>query len=144
MMKRCTATTAAGNPCQAWAVRDPTHPDGPPLCSAHRGGKRPVGAPPGNTNAVRHGFYSADPAAVTVDEAIAGLVDKMLRLDELIEDQPLSPLLVELFQIYTQASSRLSRLLRDRRALSGEAADGMAGAIAQALDELSNTLGTEL
>ncbi len=140
MKTNCSATTAAGHPCRAWAVPNTT----PPLCAAHGGASKPPGAPTGNTNAEKHGFYSADPSDVTVDEAIAGLVDKMSRLDELIDDQPLSPLLVELFQIYTQASSRLSRLLRDRRALSGEAADGMAGAIAQALDELSVELGTPL
>ena len=138
--RKCTALTSAGHPCQAWAVKT-SHP---PRCSAHRGGERPVGAPEGNTNAQTHGFYSTDPESVTINDAIAGLVHKMRRIDDLITDQPLSPTLVELFQIYTQASSRLSRLLRDRRALSGEAADGMAGAIAQALDEVSSLLGTDL
>jgi hypothetical protein len=38
----------------------------------------------------------------------------------------------------------VARLLRDKRALSGEAADGVAGAIAQALDELSTELGIKL
>ncbi len=66
----------------------------------------------------------------------------MTRLDDIIatakngEDE-----VIRLFELYTQASSRLSRLLRDRRALSGEAADGIAGAIAQAMDELGTELG---
>ncbi len=34
--------------------------------------------------------------------------------------------------------SRLGRLLRDRRALSGDAADGISDAIAKALDELGS------
>jgi hypothetical protein len=38
----------------------------------------------------------------------------------------------------------VARLLRDQRALSGEAADGIAGAIAQALDELGTELGLDL
>ena len=80
MATRCSATTASGHPCRAWAVRETK----PPRCSAHGGGERPVGAPEGNTNAVKHGFYSADPTEVTIDEAIAGLVDKMTRLDDII------------------------------------------------------------
>ncbi len=38
----------------------------------------------------------------------------------------------------------VARLLRDERALSGETADGLTGAIGQALDELSEELGLEL
>jgi hypothetical protein len=38
----------------------------------------------------------------------------------------------------------VARLLRDQRALSGEAADGIAGAIGQALDELGSAWGVEL
>jgi hypothetical protein len=136
----------------------------PPRCGAHGGGKRPAGAPKGNTNAEKHGwysqqrpgasagscdgkrgFYAADPSQVTIDDAIAGLVDKMTRLDEIIaRTEGNGEYLVRLFELYTQASSRLSRLLRDRRALSGEAADGVAGAIAQAMDELGTELGVDL
>jgi len=145
MATRCSATTASGHPCRAWAVHDTD----PPLCIAHQraptgGGERPVGAPPGNTNAVKHGFYSSDPTGVTIDEAIAGLVDKMTRLDEIIATAKNGEYVIRLFELYTQASSRLSRMLRDRRALSGEAADGIAGAIAQAMDELGTELGADL
>jgi hypothetical protein len=52
--------------------------------------------------------------------------------------------LTHLLRIHGQNASRLGRLLRDRRALSGDAADGISGAVAQALDELSNELGVEL
>ena len=142
MATRCSAKTASGHPCKAWAVHDTD----PPLCSAHGGGKRPVGAPPGNTNAVKHGFYSVDPDQVTINDAIADLTDKMRRLDRLMaqHEEQGNGQLAYLFAIYTQASSRLSRMLRDRRALSGEAADGIAGAIAQAMDELGTELGVDL
>jgi len=43
-----------------------------------------------------------------------------------------------------QAIRTVAKLMRDRRALSGEAADGIAGAIAQALDELSTEWGISL
>jgi hypothetical protein len=57
-MSLCTATTAAGHPCKNHAVK------GSQLCKAHGG--HPLGgsaldirhgAPVGNTNAVKHGFY---------------------------------------------------------------------------------------
>ena len=43
-----------------------------------------------------------------------------------------------------QGTSTIARLLRDRRAIRGESADGISGAIAQALDELSVEWGIEL
>lgn len=131
----------------------------PPRCSAHGGGSRPVGAPKNNKNAEKHGYYSnterqrrcSKPEAPLTDIAdiIADLARKQLQLSRLIEAQ-LSQTDVDLdalgrlFALHGQNASRLGRLLRDRRALSGDAADGIAGAIAQALDELSTELGTEL
>ena len=52
-MTTCTATTAAGNPCKNYAVK------GTQLCKAHGGKALSIahGAPPGNSNAVKHGFY---------------------------------------------------------------------------------------
>jgi len=50
--------------------------------------------------------------------------------------------LARLLQLHAKTASRLGRLLRDQRALSGEAADGISAAIGQALDELSTELGT--
>ena len=47
---KCTAHTAAGDPCSAWAINGSE----PPRCSAHSGR---TGAPKGNTNAVTHGYY---------------------------------------------------------------------------------------
>jgi hypothetical protein len=52
--------------------------------------------------------------------------------------------LVSVAQALAIGTGRVARLLRDKRALSGEAADGLNGAIAQALNELSTELGIEL
>ncbi len=41
----------------------------------------------------------------------------------------------------TAGTGRVASLLRDQRALSGKAADGLAAAVAQALDELSSEMG---
>ena len=47
---KCTAVTAKGKPCKAWAI----HHSDPPRCAPHSG---LVGAPTGNSNAVTHGYY---------------------------------------------------------------------------------------
>ena len=41
----------------------------------------------------------------------------------------------------TAGTGRVASLLRDQRALNGKAADGLAAAVAQAIDELSSELG---
>lgn len=145
--RHCSATKPDGRPCRAWAVRDST----PPRCAAHGGGQRPVGAPPGNTNAQTHGLYT-DPDHVleSIDDVITDLAAKQLLLSAYIDhalagdDSVHVQDLARLLALHGQNASRLGRLLRDKRALSGDAADGIAGAIAQALDELSTELGVEL
>lgn len=147
MATRCTATRQDGHPCKAWARADTD----PPRCAAHDPATPSPGAPTGNVNAVRHGFYQRPPTAAppTIDEIITDLAAKQARLSTLIElelqeDSGRIDNLAKLFALHGQNASRLGRLLRDRRALSGEAADGIAGAIAVALDELSNAFGIEL
>ena len=72
---------------------------------------------------------------------LSHIIERFLKDSEsLLEPEDVA----RLFSIHGQNASRLGRLLRDRRALSGETADGIAGAVAQALDELSSELGTEL
>ena len=71
------------------------------------------------------------------------------RLFHYLDDsEPGAPLevatLVKVAEALGAGTTRVARLLRDRRALSGEAADGLAGAIAAALDELTTDLGIKL
>ena len=65
-MTNCAANTAAGNPCKNHAVK------GTQLCKAHGGKALSIahGAPLGNTNAVKHGFYRN----VISDEQYARLI----------------------------------------------------------------------
>ena len=140
--RRCSATTKAGRPCLARPVRGSE----PPLCAAHGGGRRPVGAPEGNENALKHGAYAkaAGPPDLTgrihdLDRKIQGLSGYIDDLDEKKEREHYA----ELLALYGQLISRLGRLMRDQRAISGEAADGIAGAIAQALDELTTEMGIQ-
>jgi hypothetical protein len=67
------------------------------------------------------------------------------RLAEIIraEELPL-PELLRAGDALVRCTGRIASLLRDKRALSGEAADGLAGAVAQVLDELSNEWGVPL
>jgi len=175
--KRCTALRADGEPCRAWAVRG----SDPPRCGAHGGTDAPIGAPPGNTNALKHGAY-ADPStlrrvvASIPDDDVAKLDDFLLpggldpgRLSDLqgwsieilITDVSLKlavlsryihahmeDLTVEqlggLLRIHGQNASRLGRLLRQRRAITGEAGGHLEEALNRALDQLSAELGVDL
>ncbi len=108
--------------------------------SRHRGGQ------PHNTNAQKHGAYSAPAApAATIDDAIKQLLDCQDRIAHALDENELdTETQIRAFGLMAANTRRLGRLLRDQRALSGQAADGIAGAIAQALDELSNELGQPL
>lgn len=53
-------------------------------------------------------------------------------------------LLTKVVEVLGVGINRVAKLLRDKRALSGEAGDGLVGAIGKALDELSSELGFEL
>ncbi|MER3544233.1 MAG: hypothetical protein C4311_06400 [Chloroflexota bacterium] len=119
--RRCTYIRADGSACRAWAVR------GRERCAAHGG------------------LREEEPGPELIDALILALAEKQaeflacLDADDLPSDKA-----IRLFSILSQNASRLRRLLRDRRAISGEAAEGITSAIAQALDELSTELGLEL
>ena len=153
MPQRCTAQTARGSPCKAWAKSGTD----PPRCVRHL--EQPA---PGHTS-----FYAASLKPdelsdlftyaddLTLDDEIAcarvvlrrllALLDAPTITDPNGDSHPLAPPdLARLFGLSLQATRTIARLLRDKRALTGEAADGISGAIAQALDELSTEWGIEL
>jgi plasmid maintenance system antidote protein VapI len=138
---RCTGQTRQGRPCLAWAVRGSS----PPRCSAH-GGRSPSPLPADPVAA-----EPEDPAsdAEAIASIIRDLAAKQQRLSALIDshlnDESLTTAdLARLLALHGLNASRLGRLLRDKRALSGDAADGLAGAIGQVLDELSSEWGVDL
>jgi hypothetical protein len=102
----------------------------------------------GSQNRLRHGFYIAPVGDLTsLDDIIQDLATRQRRLSAYIDSQgdDISvDEIVKLLRLHGQNASRLARLLRHKRALSGEAADGLSAAIAQAPDELSTELGVEL
>jgi hypothetical protein len=148
--RRCTATSADGSPCRAWAV----HGSDPPRCAPHGGGRAPACAPLGNQNARTHGFYATTrpPAGrelreCTIECVIADLYDKQQSLSRYIDEKldELSPAnLARLLGIHAQSCSRLGRLLRDRDALTGGFSAEMDRIIEQTLTELGEEWGVEL
>jgi hypothetical protein len=153
MGRRCEATRADGTPCRAWAVRG----SDPPQCAAHGGTRARIGAPPGNQNALKHGFYvrraceerldDTSPDEWTIDTIILDLCIKQARLSRYIEvhmEDLRADQLARFLQVHGQNASRLGRLLRDCRALGGDTTDGIYNAIAQALDEIHSELETDL
>ena len=143
-MSRCTARRKDGVPCRAWA----TARTDPPHCRAHATVASAEVA--GDESGAPEELASRPAEALeTIEGIIADLAEKQSRLSQLIEDE-----LVEeesglnairwLFAVHGQNASRLGRLLRDKRALSGAAADGVEDSISEALDELSKDFGVEL
>ena len=151
--RRCEATTAAGRPCRAWAVRDTE----PPRCSAHAGRTTGAGAPDGNQNARTHGFYArtltpaelADLVAATdlttLEDEIAVTRVALRRLLHLLHDEGASPEdILKVAPLVFKGTGRIARLLRDQRIISGAIVDDSLGAIAGALDLVSDELGVDL
>ena len=84
-----------------------------------------------------------------IGDVIADLFHHQSQLSAFIERQTRAEEIkiaemARLLALLGQNASRIGRLLRDQRALSGESADGLLGAIGQALDELSTELGVDL
>lgn len=160
--KRCSHQTKSGQACRAWAIRG----SNPPACAAHDGRTKGAGAPLANVNRQQHGFYStaldpaeladlvafADDLSLNDEIALARVILRRVMThlkhpftggrpdDQKIDDADLA----RLAGLVLAGTRTVARLLRDQRALSGEAADGFAGAIAQALDELSTEIGLQL
>lgn len=152
----CTRTTLSDKPCRAWAIRG----SDPPACAAHAGRTEGAGAPRHNVNRRQHGFYSpvldpaeladlvqfADDLSLADEIALARVILRRVTGRLTTADPAVLDLedLARLAALALAGTRTVARLLRDQRALSGDAADGFAGAIAQALDEFSTEIGLEL
>jgi hypothetical protein len=119
------------------------------------------GGQPGNTNAQTTGFYSD---TFTPEELalVAAFVEDPSLDDEIWMQRVLNRrlmkhtgekdgrpvikivLLVKVAEALAVGTGRVARLLRDKRALSGDAAGGLIGAVTTALNELSTEFGEKL
>jgi hypothetical protein len=132
-------------------------------------GHRSAGPPAGNPQPRAHGFYASalDPqeladliaygSDMTLDDEIGCARVALRRLlvlldasdasrfDDPADVQPMTRAdYARLMGLALQAARTIARLLRDKRALSDTAADGITGAIGTALDELSTLWGVPL
>lgn len=143
---RCTHTTAAGKPCQAWAV----HGSDPPTCSAHLGLGSGQGAKPGNANALKHGYYSGSkpPAEPATSEQLAGSAALDAEIDgarvaielvkELLSDPNQSTAeKLAAARVYFVGSSVIANLLRHQRNLSAQPDHSLPASMDYALDQIS-------
>ncbi|HSM57443.1 MAG TPA: hypothetical protein VK879_14930 [Candidatus Sulfomarinibacteraceae bacterium] len=152
MKRKCTARTNAGRPCRAWAVRGSE----PPRCPAHAG--LTGGASSSRRSDAGSGFYGRQLTTQEISDLVASTGDSSL-VDEIAVSRVVLRRLLSVLQDEDELSVReltrvasmvfngsrvVAHLLRDERALSGEAADGIAGAIGHALDELATEWGLEL
>lgn len=131
-MLRCSAATKAGEPCKAYPVR------GTERCAAHLG---KVGAPVGNQNRKTHGFYSVVKLE-SIDDVVSDLMSKQEQLSAYIAekvDGMDSEELVKLLALSAQNASRLGRLFRDQRMLSGDAGDGLLQAVNRLMDDINES-----
>ncbi len=148
---KCTQLTRKNQPCQAHALKGSQ----PPTCSAHAKRNRGAGAPPGNQNRRTHGFYSTQYTTKELSDLVNATTPTLLdeialtriatrRILEQLDQQIESTDYAKLAGLLLSGANTIARLLRVQRILSGETADGIAGAIGQALDELSAEFNIEL
>jgi len=118
--------------CRAWAVR------GEELCYAHLRKRRlyRLFFTEEEVQEIEEVASSNELTLEDVIEVLKVLIFKILKREE--ND------LAKTIPLMEKAVRSLIAALKARRALSGEAADGLAAAFAQALDELSTELGIEL
>jgi hypothetical protein len=85
----------------------------------------------------------------SIDDLLEDMLEKQSQLSTYIEEQVTTGSseveeMAKLFALLGQNASRIGRLLRDQRALSGESADSLLNALGVALDEISTELGINL
>lgn len=115
--------------------------------------KKRKGAPYGNTNALKHGFYSqrfhrVDGEAGAHPEGLAEEI-KMLRVlirlvhKNVLAEEPDSETLCKLLGMISLSTYRLSRLLEAQKNLVGDGSLDIANALTQAINEATNKLFTD-
>ncbi len=151
--KRCSHTTAAGQPCRAWAV----HGTDPPACSAHAGRTRGAGAPKGNQNARTHGFYARTLSKEEVNDLeadrdinlAAEIACARIALRRVLHylasdaDHLSTADQVRALALVFHGTRTIARLLRDFQALGGDVTR-LAKTTNQVLDELAAKWGIDL
>jgi hypothetical protein len=122
--------------------------------------KKPRGGQPGNTNALKHGFYASlfnsaerrrlekfDQDEIDDDIALLRVLTKRVAASMLHPPQT-APLTIgqrlAALRVITYASARLEKMQRTKRLLRGPEPDMVEEAIKAVLEELSEETGTQL
>jgi hypothetical protein len=114
--------------------------------------KRKRGAPKGNTNALKHGFYSRrfnDSEALELNDLKSGLIDEIAllrvlirrvfeKVDEIDDDVENWARMLNTLSI---ASTRLASLLKTQKNLNDGEGSELSNALIQALSEVKDELG---
>ncbi len=143
--------TKSGRTCQAWAIRGSE----PPRCSVHRLAglrKRPSGSDVKGGD----GFYGRSYTLEELADLVKGAMDHSLDdeltaarvalrrvLERLHEEMPADPF-ARLVGLVFKGAETVVRLLQAQHALSDVPAEGVARAIVQVLDDLTNDMDIEL
>jgi len=130
--RQCQGITRRGEQCKRWAKA------GSDFCGLHDGSGAAVGAPPGNANARKHGFYGRlyterELEDLAVAAAAGDLSDEIallrVRIRRAVEEG------VDL-DIISRALGRLTQMLKAQHILSGDALDEFSQAMREVLDGL--------
>lgn len=149
---KCSATTRAGRPCNAPAVRGTE----PPLCSAHSGRTaKGSGGQKGNQNRRTHGFYGRyytkeEVEALneyrsdgTLEDEIALMRVAMRRVIAHMNKIDDDIMMIMMTKLLMTGGRTLAKMLRDKQVLDG--GDGsVLRELAEALDELGTEWGIEI
>jgi hypothetical protein len=81
---------------------------------------------------------------VAKQQALSALIDRCLAGEDGGSDPVATRDLARLMALHSQNAARLGRLLRDKRALTGEESGSLAAAMDEALDALSAEWGVDL
>ena len=162
--RKCTGTRKDGKPCTASAAPGTN----PPRCWRHPVTKTPTvkkkvgppaaaaraGAPKGNKNAEKHGAYSRSALPAQTDDVIANIAaaitdlqQKRKRLSRYIDDNQdtLAPLeYAKMLDLLGRLDSRIARLYKQLRELTGEGASTTETDVDAVLRVLSATYGIDL
>lgn len=144
--RRCSAVNKNGKPCQNYARADSDR------CRQHAPDLPAglVGAPAGNDNRRIHGLYAKymtedDLASLALVGSDPTLADEIAftrvvirRLASLVDTADSLSQAVLIADALLRGTRSVAALLKAQRAISGDAADGIAGAIGAALDEIGN------
>jgi hypothetical protein len=107
-----------------------------------------VGAPKGNKNAMKHGFYCKPPRPLeTIDDALAHMAECLTQLADYLRDNQDALSVDELVRLSTvrgQNLGRFTRMLRDKNELEGGHDADLQGRIQEALHRASAEIGVDL